>query len=165
MPRLLPSPISFVCGALLFALLTAFGTVAAMVAPLLIELLRTAPHLAMLGFLALVVSPGVAITVAHHVGAGKLDALEKLTASRRRGALPDLESWAAGAHGWLVMYGTSVLTNLVLLVLDPPKLEPESFGIMRLVSGLVVTHVMSAPSLVWVLIATMFFELQRRARA
>jgi len=158
------SPISVLSAALLAGLLAAFGAFAAMVVPPLAELLRTEPRLAMLGFLGVAIAPAVAITIAHHFGSGALGALEKLTATRRRGILPDTQAWSAGAHGWLVMIGTSILTNLVLMVLTPPKLEPEAFGLSSVVSGLAVAQSLSLPSLIWVTIATVFFELQRRSQ-
>lgn len=162
-----PSPISFVCGGLLFVLLGCFGALASVVVPPLLELLPTSPHLAMLGLLALVSSPALAITIAHHFGSSALDSLERLTPSRRRPVLPDVESWAAGAHGWLVLYGTTLLTNFILLVLNPPDIEPEHVSQLSatgIVSGFAVAHVVSAHSLTWVLVATMFFELHRRAK-
>ena len=107
--------------------------------------------------------PALGITIAHHFGSGTLASFEKLTASRRRGVLPDAEAWAAGTFGWLVMIGASIVTNLVLLVLEPPKLEPEAFGVESLVSGLAFDAV-SIRSAIWVTTAAILYELQRRGR-
>ena len=158
------SPISVLSAVLLAALLAAFATFASMVIPPLGELLRTEPRLAMLGFLGVAISPAVVIAIAHHFGSGILGAAEKLTASRRRGLFPDAQSWSAGAHGWLVLIGASVLTNLVLMVLNPPKLEPEGMRLASVVTGLAVTTALTIPSAIWVAVATIFFELQRRSQ-
>lgn len=164
MKPFIPSPISAISAALLYALLLGFSAMAGLVLPVLFELLRSWPHLAMLGFLGFATLPGTVIVVAHHLGSDRLDQLERLTASKRRGLLPGVESWSAGAHGWLVLYGTSVLTSIVMLVINPPELEPETFSVARMVTGLMTTHAMSVHTLVWILFATMFFELQRRGR-
>jgi len=163
--RFLPSPVAMLSGALLFALLLAFGAAASLVVPALSELLESSPRLAMLGFLAFATSPGIVVAIAHHAFGRTLDQLDRATAgSRARSVLPGVESWAAGAHGWLVLYGTSVLTTLVLLVIEPPKLEPDTFTLTSVVSHLSVAHVASVQSGLWILIATLLFELQRRAR-
>lgn len=164
MPRWLPSPISFLCGALLLLATMLYGSFAMLVVPHLGELLYTQPRLAMLGFLGLALSPVLGITIAHHLGSGTLASFEKLTASKRRGLLPDAEAWAAGSYGWLVMIGTSILVNLVSLVLSPPELEPEMLSISGLVSALNVAHLVSVRTGLWIGIASGFYELQRRGR-
>lgn len=151
--------VSLVCAVLLLVLLVAFGVAASVVMPPLLELLPTSPHLAMLGLLGFVLSPAAVIAIAHRLGSHTLDRLET------RVTAVGVTSAAAGAHGWLVMYGTSVLTTLVLLVLNPPELEPESFSILGMAARLFVSQVVSLQSAVWIGIATIFFELQRRARA
>ena len=153
--------VSLLCAGLLFALLVAFGIAAQLVMPSLLELLRTAPHLAMLGMLGFVLSPAAVITVAHRLGSRSLDRVEGTTPVAKTGT----SSLAVGAHGWLVLYGSSVLTTFVLLVLNPPELEPEAFSIMGMVSQLVVVQFFSLHGAIWVGIATLFFELQRRGRA
>lgn len=165
MPRYLPSPISAICGGLLFGLLIAFGTVAMIAVPPLMDLFQSSPRLAMLGFLLLATSPGIAIAVAHHFGASTLESIEKVTVSKKKGPLPDLESWAAGAHGWLVLIGTSILARLVMLVMNPPKPDPDAFSVMNVVETVHVQNVASGQTIIWIAIATLFFELQRRSRA
>ena len=153
------SPISVLSAVLLAGLLAAFGAFASFVVPQLGELLRTEPRLAMLGFLGVALSPAVAITLAHHLGSGILGGIDKATPRGRRG-----QSLSAGAHGWLVLLGASLLTNLVLLIITPPKLEPEAFGLSSIVSGLSVAQSLGLPSVIWVTIATLLFELQRRGQ-
>lgn len=62
--------------ALLFLLERAFGKTAEVVIPRLIDLIDTSPRLAMLGFLALFVSPGVAVALLHRMTSRKLDRFE-----------------------------------------------------------------------------------------
>jgi hypothetical protein len=159
----LPSPIALISAVLLYGLLLGCGAVSVAALPYLFDLLRTAPHLAMLGLLGLAVLPGLVIVVVHHLGSDRLTQLERLTASRKPQPLPTVESWSAGAHGWLVLYGSSLLTSLVMLVFDPPKLEPESFDVQSMVMRLAAVHLASLETLVWILVATTFFEIHRRA--
>ncbi len=162
MRSFLPSPSALISAALLYALLLGSGALAAVVVPSLVELLPTSPHLAMLGVLGLVLSPGLVIVVVHHASNGKLEQLERRTPSAARGFLPDVPSVSAGAHGWLVLYGSSLLTTVIMLVVQPPELEPETFGAMALVSRLTGAHAASAQTAVWIAVAATFFELQRR---
>jgi len=161
-PWFVPSPIAFLNGVLLYTLLALFGMLAAAVLPLLIELLRTAPRLAACGFLGLAVSPAIAVTLLHHSGHRALDRAD--SAARLRRLLPSVQSWWAGAHAWLVLYGTSVLTSLVMLVLFPPEPEPDVAAFLSEMRSFVgFANVMSLHTIVWVAIASQLFELERRA--
>ncbi|MBX3209290.1 MAG: hypothetical protein KF764_29930 [Labilithrix sp.] len=160
-PSFLPSPAALVSAVLLYVLLGAFGAVAAAVIPHLIELIATSPRLAMCGLLGLVISPGVVVALVHHVGHRTLDRAERKT----RGLFPAAESCWAGAHAWLVLYGTSVLASLVMLVVDPPELEPEALALLAsFVDRAGAGTLASVHTLVWILIAAALYELERRAR-
>ena len=153
-----------ISASLLFVLLVLFGAAAAVVVPRLSELLHTSPRLAMLGFLGFAISPAAIIAVAHRLGSSALDQLEHATSSRKSSGSKAVESIAAGAHGWLVLVGTSILTSLVMLVLQPPELDPDTLSINGMASHLVVAQVLSVHTTIWITIATIFFELQRRAK-
>jgi hypothetical protein len=155
------SPVSVISAGLLFTLLVAFTYVAGVVVPRLLELLHTEPRLAMLGFLALLVSPGVVVGVLHYIGHGVLDAFDVTAGPKESDVVTS--TWA-GAQAWLTLYGTSVLTSLVVLVIHPPEpREPDSLA-LSVVNGAGATSLFSLQTMLWVLIAATFYELSRRAR-
>ncbi len=162
-PWFVPSPVALVCAVSSFLLLGAFGAVAALVVPRLLELLETSPRLAMFGFLALLVSPAIVVTIAHHVGHRALDRVDH--GSGRGGLLPGAESFWAGAHAWLVLYGTSVLSGLVMLVIDPPELPPDArFFVGRASRMASLADVARLEPVVWVVIAAVLYEIERSGR-
>jgi hypothetical protein len=170
-PWFVPSPIAVLSGVLLFGLAIALGWVAALVVPHLIELMKTDPRLAMIGLAALVLSPGLAVVLAHHVGHGALDRFDPAGTPARhgeRGLLPSPQSWWAGAFAWLALHGTSILTRLALLVLYPPPPRPDAAPMYTLVDAAVFHLSVAAPSanvalVVWIAIASELYELERRA--
>jgi hypothetical protein len=153
---------------LLYGLLNVFGMVVAIVVPALLELLEKSPRLAMLGFLILVISPAIAVAIAHHGGHGTLDRFDKsgtLKEKKARGVFPTIVSWWAGVVGWLILIGTSTVTTFVMLVIFPP--EPDRSlthlfeAALPYMSG---GGVATLQSILWVIIAAQFFNLERRAR-
>lgn len=152
--------VSLICAGLLLILMFAFGMVSSVVVPQLAEMLHTSPHLAMLGFLGLVLAPAQVIALAHRLGSRSLDRLENVKPSKTGGAA----SAAAGAHGWLVMFGATVLTALVQLVIEPPVLEPEMMSVQGLADHLALAQVLDTRTGIWLTLAAIFFELQRRGR-
>jgi len=161
-PVFVPSGIALLSAALSFGLLVATAAAVGAVAPHLVDLLETSPRLAMLGFFGLIVAPAVVVTVVHHASHRALDG-----GALRRSVLPSADSWWAGAHAWLVIGGASVLARLVLLVVEPPKLEPGSFvATLTTEANQVGTlaNVMSAYPIVWIAVAAQLFELERRSR-
>lgn len=166
-PVFVPSAIALISAALAFGLLMGTAMVIATLAPHLAELIQTSPRLAMLAFFGLVVAPAVLVAVAHHIAHRTMDTVDS-TARSRRSFLPSVESWWAGAHTWLVIGGASVLSRLVMLVVTPPKLEPDTvFGLLAREASEVGTlaNVASLYPVVWIVIAAQLFELERRARA
>lgn len=163
-PWFIPSPIALLCAVLTYVMLGVYMAAATVLLPQLIELLRTSPHLAMLAILGFVVSPGVLVAVVHHVGHRSLDTVDGVAEPGT--FLPRVGSWWAGAHAWLTLYGTSVLTSLVLLVITPPKPEPDA-SLLSLFATLgenvSLAHPLSLHTGIWILIATQIYELERRA--
>ena len=166
-PLFVPSPIAWISAALLYVLLVLLGAAAAVLVPLLLEVMRSSPRLAMLGFLGLAVSPAFVVVVVHHFGHRSLDGFDRPV--EKAPAPPSLRSWWAGAHAWLVLYGTSVVTSLVMLVIDPPEPEPDAYGLSALLGGLTthatLSNALSLRTMIWVAIAALLYELERRAHA
>lgn len=158
------SPISVVSGALSFGLLAAQASVAVQVLPHLLELLKSAPRLAIAGFLGLVLFPGLVVVIVHHVGHQLLDQYDRGT--KRNALLPTTESWWAGALAWLVIYGTTILTRLTYLLINPPPPEEDAFTVFTqtLEQHASLSHSVSLYALLWVATATSLFELERRSR-
>lgn len=159
------SPGSILSGALAFGLLAAQAAVAIQVLPHLLDLLRTAPRLAFAGFLAVVLFPAAVVVIVHHVGHQLLDQYDR-SGERTRSMLPRAESWWAGALAWLVMYGTSILTRLTYLIVNPPPPEDDAMSIVRhtIEEHAHLSHAVSLYALLWIVTATGFFELERRTR-
>jgi hypothetical protein len=158
------SPVSLISAGLLYTLLVGFTVAAGVVVPHLIELIAISPRLAMLGFFALAISPGVVAAVAHLIAHGALDAFDLEARAKENDLVTS--AWA-GAQAWLTLYGTSVLTSLVLLVIHPPEPpDPDRLGSLALsvVRGGAFGQIVSPQTAIWVLIAATFYELSRRAR-
>jgi hypothetical protein len=165
-PVFVPSAVALLSAGLSFGLLMATSMAIAMLAPRLGELLQSSPRLAILAFLGLVLSPALVVAIVHHVAHRAMDTVDH-TAANPRSFFPRLESWWAGAHAWLVIGGASVLSRLVMLVVTPPKLEPDTaFGLFSQEAAQIGTlaNVESLYPLVWIVIAAQLFELERRAR-
>ena len=166
-PAFVPSAIAFLSAALAFGLLMGTAMVLSLLAPHLADLLTTSPRLAMLAVLGLIIAPALVVAVVHHVAHRTMDTVDSTTTSRQRSFLPSVESCWAGVHAWLVIGGASVLSRLVLLVLSPPKLEPDTvLGLLASEAAKVGTfaNVASVYPLLWIMIAAQLFELERRAR-
>jgi hypothetical protein len=158
-----PSSLSWLNAALLYGLLQLWGLLSAAIVPVLLELFERSPRLAMVGFLALVVSPAIAVTLLHHFGHGALDKVDR-NAKKERDLLPGVASWWAGVLGWFILYATTTVTMFVLLVLFPP--EPDRASLLSAAwkySG--GSAIASLHSILWVVIAAHLYDLERRARA
>jgi hypothetical protein len=158
-----PSSLSWLNAALLYGLLQLWGLASAAVIPALLELFQRSPRLAMVGFLVLVVSPAVAVTLLHHFGHGALDKVDRST-KKERDLFPGVASWWAGVLGWFILYATTTVTMFVLLVLFPPEPEQASFlaAAWKYSGGGAIA---SLHSILWVVIAAQLYDLERRARA
>jgi hypothetical protein len=162
-----PSAISLISAALAFGLLIATAMAVAKLAPHLGELLRTSPRLAMLALFGIFVAPALVVAIGHHLAHRAMDGVDSSTRTRRS-FLPSVESWWAGAHAWLVIGGASVLSRLVMLVLNPPKVEPDTaLGMLASEASQVGTlaNAASLYPILWILVAAQLFELERRARS
>ncbi len=153
---------------LLYGLLNLFGIVVAIVVPALLELLEKSPRLAMLGFLLLVVSPAVAVAIIHHGGQGTLDRFDKSGSKEKgqRGIFPSVQSWWAGVVGWLILIGTSLVTTFIMLVIVPPEPDGSAMNLLNAMIPRLLNEggIATVQTIIWVIVAAQFFNLERRAR-
>jgi hypothetical protein len=175
-PIFIPSPIAIVSAALTFVLLGFFVAAAAAVVPQLLELMKTQPRLAMVGFLGFTISPAAVTVVAHHFGHRLLDRFDTnhdwrdRVQSGKPSLFPKVESWWAGVQAWMTIYAASIVTRLIMLVIFPPEPQPDNESIFSLtgmvseMSRAVTLH--NAASLhtgIWIVIAAWMYEVERRA--
>jgi hypothetical protein len=158
--------IAWMSGAMLYVFLQLFGGIAALALIALLELFEAAPRLALLGILALVVSPVVVVASIHHGADKTMATVSKGSGRKVPGLLPDAEAWWAGVFAWLVMIGATVVTTVVMLVLSPP--EPEGLA-ATFVHGLVTLHgkaqqVPIIRDVVWMAAASLLYAAERAAR-
>lgn len=116
---LFPRPISWLSAVLLYVFLGLWMTFVSAVLPRLIQIGDESPRLAILGYLALWISPVPLVAVGHHVVHLFLDRADGT--KTRPGLLPDLTSWWAGMFAWLVIVFASSVVMFLLLALNPPE--------------------------------------------
>ena len=153
-------PLGWLSAVLLFMLERAFGIVAAIVVPRLIDLLDESPRLAMFGFLCLIVSPGVMAGCLHRVIHRAMDRVDM------GGAAVHVSSTWAGAFAWLVMFGTNLLAMFVMLVLVPPPPNDAHAALFATVRAAVLGEgaFTALHAVVWIAIAAQLFSLERVTR-
>jgi hypothetical protein len=161
------SPVSLISGGLTFGVAIAQAAVAMAVLPYLADLLDESPRLAMLGFTGIVAFPAVVATIGHHVGHRFLQSAERVSVKERTGIFPNVQSWWAGALTWLVLYGTTIAMRMIALIINPPE-RGEGMAtitsVMETVTKVAPSNAATLYGAGWVLIAAVFFELERQTR-
>jgi len=127
------------------------------VMPILFELMRHSPRLACLGMLGAWLAPILFAAAGHRVAHGILDAGD----SRRARTTPSGSLWA-GFVAWAAIIFVTLTTSFVMLVLDPPPVDPDAIWnlaaeVTRGVSG-------AAHAAVWIVIAAYVYQLERLGR-
>jgi hypothetical protein len=167
---LFPRPLSWLSAVLLYTFLSAWLTFVSVVLPRLIEMGDESPRLAILGYLAVWVSPVAFVAVGQHVLHLVLDRAE-VGAKKRRSILPGLTSWWAGLFAWLVIMFASSVVMFLLLALNPPERDG-----MLLAARSVPTMFLAfawpfagAPAglhtVAWVLVAAQLYDLEHAVKA
>jgi hypothetical protein len=111
-----------------------------------------------LAFLGLWVAPIPAAAFVHRAAQGVLDLADGGVASNVRGS-----SLWAGFFAWITFMFVTITTSLILLVLDPPPVDPGAMftaltEIQR--GGAGITRVA-----LWIVLAAYAYELERGVRA
>jgi hypothetical protein len=158
-PSWVPHPLAWASAVALFFFAWAVTLAMAFAFPLLFELMRHSPRLAWLGILLVWVAPIAAAAGIHHAVGSVLDLGDGHAVSG--GSWPGMPSLWAGFVAWATTLFVTTATTLVMLVLDPPPVEPDAIHALavemtRGFSGLV-------RSVVWVVLAAYVYELERAA--
>ena len=167
---LFPRPISWLSAVLLYVFLGLWMTFVSVVLPRLIEIGDDSPRLAILGYLAVWVSPVPFVAVGHHVVHLFLDRADQ-GPTKRRSVLPDLTSWWAGLFAWLVIVFASSVVMFLLLALNPPERDGMLLAVQN-VPGMFRAFAWpfsGAPAglhtFAWVVVAAQLYDLEHAVKA
>jgi hypothetical protein len=163
---LFPRPVSWLSAVLLYVFLGLWMTFVGAVLPRLVAIGEESPRLAILGYLALWISPIPFVAIGHHVVHLFLDRADH-GATKGRGLLPDLTSWWAGVFAWLVIAFASSVVAFLLLALNPPERDGMLLAARML-------HAFAWPfsgapaglhTVAWVLVAAQLYDLEHAVKA
>lgn len=156
----LPGPAAWISAVVLLVFSSFVFAGVAIVLPGFLEWAKDWPRLGALAGLALVLSPGLGLVVAHHAAKGVLDRAEKRPDPR--GILPSVESVWAGLFGWCVVVFAFCVSTFVTLALFPPK-EPDA--LLALLRAQADPRLLfSIRSIVWLVAAAFAYEAEGRTR-
>lgn len=157
----LPGPASWISAVVLFVFTSFVLVGVGLVMPAFLELWRAHPRVGAFVALLLVLSPGIALTIAHHTTKGALDRIEKRPDPR--GILPSVESVWAGLFGWCAFVFSSCVAMFVLLVVFPPPPGEDSLS-QILLAQTNPALVMSIRTIVFLVTAAFAYEAEARTR-
>jgi hypothetical protein len=155
LPKWIPDRVSWLTAAALLVYGVGVSTVFAFAFPILLELATRSPRLGWLGILIVWLAPIPVATLAHRVLHRLLDAVgdrERMTTFR---------CWWAGLFAWAAIIFVTMTTSFILLVLDPPPVEPEALW-----RGVLETSALSinVRTVVWLFVAVVVVHLERSSR-
>ena len=135
----------------------------AAVMPFVAELIEKSPRLGWLAMLAVWLAPSLGAAAVHRTAHGILDSMDTHKVSRSSASL-----WA-GFVAWVTIIFVSMTTSFVMLVIDPPPVDPD-FSVVRALADVDVWHrglsnwKPVVHLVVWILLATGVYSLERAAR-
>lgn len=159
LPSWLPQPAAWATAVALFFFAAGVSLAMAFVLPALFELMRHSPRLAWLGILLVWLAPIAAAAGLHHTAHSVLDLGDTVPS---RGTWPGVESLWAGFVAWSTILFVTLLTTLVMLVIDPPPVDPDAMHAL----GVAMTQDFSsvARAIIWIVLAAYVYQLERVAR-
>jgi hypothetical protein len=163
MKRFMPVPGALASAGALLVYASLVSTGFALVMPFVAELMEKSPRLGWLAMLAVWLSPSMGAAVMHRTAHGILDAADTSKVARNASSL-----WA-GFVAWVTIIFVTMTTSFVMLVLDPPPVDPDFAVASSLASLDVIHHGLSSwkpvvQLLVWLSLATGVYTLERAAR-
>jgi hypothetical protein len=132
----------------------------AFVMPLLLALMRHSPRLAWTGILLLWVSPIPVAAIVHRTTHGVLDFADTKRAASG-GKVTIATSLWAGFLAWVTIIFATMITSLVMLVIDPPPVDPDALAILDFVAQVARGGEGIVRALVWIVVAAYVYELER----
>jgi len=135
----------------------------AAVMPFVGELIEKAPRLGWLAMLGVWLSPSLGAAGVHRTAHGILDSMDTERRARNAASL-----WA-GFVAWVAIIFVSMTTSFVMLVIDPPPVDPD-FTVIRALADVDFLHrglsnwKPIVHLVVWISIATGVYSLERAAR-
>ncbi len=167
---LFPRPLSWLSAVLLYVFLSLWTMFVSVVLPRLIEIGEAQPRLAILGYLAVWVSPIPFVGILHHVVHLFLDRADR-GANERRGMLPDLTSWWAGLYAWLVIFFASSVVLFLMLALNPPERDGMLLTVQHAPSRFFFAFAWpfaGSPAglhtVLWVIVAAQLYDLEHAVK-
>ncbi|MGD0530397.1 MAG: hypothetical protein ABSE49_35005 [Polyangiaceae bacterium] len=159
LPGWLPHPAAWATAVALFFFAAGVSIAMALVLPALFELMPRSPRLAWLGILLLWLAPIAAAAGLHHAAHSVLDLGDTVPS---RGTWPGVGSLWAGFVAWATILFVTLVTSLVMLVVDPPPVEPDAMRAL----GAAMTQGFSsvARAIIWIVLAAYVYQLERVAR-
>jgi hypothetical protein len=156
LPRWLPKPGAWASAVALFGYAAVVSIAIAMLMPFIGELMRHSPRLGWLAVLGVWMAPIAGAAVIHHTGHRVLDLGDSARYARGPSSL-----WA-GFVAWATILLVSMTTSFVMLVIDPPPVDPDSVSAF-VVQSLEAWHGIVRP-IVWIILAAYVYTLERAAR-
>jgi hypothetical protein len=153
----LPSVQSWASALLLHLFYRLYAAAMGVVILMLLELMRVSPRLAVLGGLAAWLSPIPLVALGHRVVSAFLGRADPSNKDAGK-----MSAWA-GLYAWLVIWLSSSVTVFVLLLINPPKPEPEQMvnALAGLSGG---AAIVSVQTVVWIVVAAVLYEAARRMK-
>jgi hypothetical protein len=154
LPGWVPRPASWASGIALYVFSLGVSAAFALIVPRLFELMPHSPRLAWLGMVIVWIAPIPVAAMGHRFAHGVLDLVDHEGGRRDEDRKPSL--WAGFVAWAAILFATST-TGLIMLVLDPPPLDPDALGLLALMTRGISSCVRTA---IWVALAACVYELQ-----
>jgi hypothetical protein len=153
LPKWMPDPIAWLNAVALYFFGMGVTIVFMLVLPYVFDLIERSPRLGWLALLAVWLSPIPAASVIHRIVQGVLDAAD----GKRTTTIGSV--WA-GLFAWMAFLFVNIATALIMLVLDPPPMDPPDSFVMEL------RHTsLGVQSIVWIVVAALVHHVERKARS
>lgn len=154
-PTWLPDRIAWLNAAALLVYGVGVSYAFAIAFPILLELAIRSPRLGWFGILVVWLAPIPVAALVHRTVHGVLDA----AGDRER--VSALGSWWAGFFAWAAILFVTMTTSFILLVIDPPPVEPEALLRTALATSSIS---ISVRTVVWLVVAAFVAHLERASR-
>lgn len=162
LPKWAPDPVAWLNAVALYLFGMGVGIVFMFVLPWVFELIGRSPRLGWLALFLVWLSPIPAAGILHRFVQGILDAAE-----RKKSAV--MSSVWAGLFAWMAFFFVNIATGLLMLVIDPPPMEPPDSTLAAAFFGQFTTQLrlsnIGIQSVLWIVIAAFVHHIERKGRS